>query len=148
MFSSAAPEWGQLGTWTPTLTFTTPGDLSVTYGTQYGRYIKLGGSLVLLMFNIQTSAFTHATASGSLNVGGLPFTVINTSNQSGYGAGQVRGVTKAGYTDFTFRAFTGTKVMTLVANGSGVTPGAVAAADMPSGGTVNLIGAVFHEIAE
>ena len=60
------------GTWTPGISFATPGDLSVTYSTQSGRYTKVGRAF---MFDgtIVTSAFTYTTATGSLRVSGLPF---------------------------------------------------------------------------
>ena len=61
------------GTWTPVLTFTTAGDLSVGYSTQAATYRKVG-SLVYVAALIATSTFTFTTASGSLLVTGLPFT--------------------------------------------------------------------------
>jgi hypothetical protein len=64
------------GEWTPVLTFGTPGDLAVTYSAQEGRYTKVGRQ-VTVMCAIATSAFTHTTASGNLNITGLPFTASN-----------------------------------------------------------------------
>lgn len=61
------------GTWTPVLTFDTPGNLSVTYALQTGTYTKKGRE-VTVHCSIGTSVFTHTTASGSLRVTGLPFT--------------------------------------------------------------------------
>lgn len=61
------------GTFTPTLTFGTPGDLSVVYSAQLGTYVKIGAQV---FFDLQVSAstWTHSTASGNLRIGGLPFT--------------------------------------------------------------------------
>ena len=60
------------GTFTPTITFATPGDLNVVYSLQSGLYTKIGRS-----FNFQiaatTTTFTYTTASGTLRVSGLPF---------------------------------------------------------------------------
>lgn len=64
----------EVGTWTPGLTFGTPGDLSVAYTTQVGRYRKYG-KLLWIDFRIVTSTFTFTTASGAINVTGLPFTM-------------------------------------------------------------------------
>lgn len=60
------------GSWTPTITFATPGDLSVTYSLQAGTYIKIG-SKVSLWGRVATSAFTHTTAAGDARIGGFPF---------------------------------------------------------------------------
>jgi hypothetical protein len=60
------------GTWTPTITYETPGTLSVTYSTQAGTYTKVGNT-VTLSFGIRLSGFTKGTASGTLRVGGVPF---------------------------------------------------------------------------
>jgi hypothetical protein len=46
----------EVGSWTPTLTFDTPGDLNVTYGIRIGGYIKLG-RLVVAQFQINTVTF-------------------------------------------------------------------------------------------
>jgi hypothetical protein len=61
------------GTWTPTITYSTPGTLAVTYTSQAGTYTKVG-NLVTLSFGIRLSAFVKGTASGDLQVGGVPFT--------------------------------------------------------------------------
>lgn len=66
------------GTWTPTLTFVTAGNLVVAYTTRIGTYTKIG-DLVNLMVDVFTSTFTHTTASGFLQITGVPFspTVAN-----------------------------------------------------------------------
>lgn len=60
------------GTWTPTLTFDTPGDLSVVYSFNTGSYTKIGRQ-VSLFFSIAATTFTFTTANGSLRIGGCPF---------------------------------------------------------------------------
>ncbi len=67
------------GTWTPVLTYETPGTLAVTYVRQLGIYTKIG-RMVHFQLAIQLSAFTKGTASGVLRITGLPFT--STSNDS------------------------------------------------------------------
>jgi hypothetical protein len=60
------------------LTFSTPGNLSVTYSTREVYYTKVGNRC-LVHGRIITSAFTHTTASGSLTLtGALPFAVART----------------------------------------------------------------------
>lgn len=70
------------GTWTPTVTCDTPGDLSVTYSSQVGRYTKIGRQ-VHAQFYIVTSAFTHTTAAGSMRVGGIPFSAAGGLEHAG-----------------------------------------------------------------
>jgi len=59
------------GTWTPALSYATPGTLSVAYSNQTGRYTRIG-RIVHLAFDIRLSAFTKGTASGALIITGIP----------------------------------------------------------------------------
>jgi len=59
------------GSWTPTIGFDIPGDLSVTYGFNTGSYTKKGRE-VTIHASIATTTFTHTTASGSYRVFGIP----------------------------------------------------------------------------
>lgn len=70
------------GTWTPALTFDTPGDLAVTYTTQTGFYQRIGQT-VIASFSILTSSFTWSTSAGSLRVTGFPFPVVASGIQRG-----------------------------------------------------------------
>jgi len=65
------------GTFTPTMTCGTVGDLSVAYGAQYGSYIKTGNIVTATIRLLFTPTFT--TASGSIQFAGLPFTVDNSN---------------------------------------------------------------------
>lgn len=127
------------GTWTPVLTFSTPGDVSVTYSVQSGYYTKIG-RMVHLGFNLATSAFTHTTASGSLQVTGSPFTQV-TPNVV-IGSLMWGGITKATYTQISPRLSNSSATIDFVTSGSGVAVAVVQAADMPTGGTVTLRGSV------
>jgi hypothetical protein len=81
--SSGTPAWAQpstsnisdyvQGSFTPTLTFATPGDLSVVYSTRLANYIQIG-KLITVSVSIITTTFTWTTASGNLRITGLPFT--------------------------------------------------------------------------
>lgn len=136
------------GTWTPVLTFATPGDLSVAYAanSQVGTYIKIG-KLVIAAFNIATSTFTHTTASGALQVSGLPFASKNVAGDRHIAACWWSGITKASYTSIVADLSVGTTTMGFVASGSGVGSGAVAVADVPTGGTVILRAVVVYHAA-
>lgn len=65
-------EIDNVNSWTPTFSFGVNGDLSIVYGTQIGRYIKLG-KLVIASFNVTTTSFTYSTSSGGLIISGLPY---------------------------------------------------------------------------
>lgn len=131
------------GTWTPVLSFATPGDVSVAYSNQAGTYTKKGRE-ISLHFNITTSTFTHTTASGNLVINGVPFTANATMIFTG--ALVWRGITKATYTDVSSVISGGTTSVTFQACGSGVTNALVVAADTPTGGTVTLRGGVTYHV--
>lgn len=60
------------GTFTPALTYATPGTFSVTYSIQAGRYVKIG-QMVWVDVEITTLTFVRGTATGRLQLTGLPF---------------------------------------------------------------------------
>lgn len=132
-------------TFTPTITFTTPGDLSVTYSTQVGRWIRVG-NYVDVTIDITTSAFTHTTASGNLTIGTVP-TCVTASGGRWPGSVQFNGVTKANYTQFSPYMLSGGTTMTISASGSAQAIDSVTAANMPTGGTVILNMQNRYEVA-
>lgn len=136
---------GDTATWTPTLTFATPGDLSVTYSVQQASYTRVG-DLATLFFQVVTSAFTHTTASGLLLITGSPFTSANVSNQEAYGQLSWGGITKATYTHVMSRIVANSNQIRFIASGSGVATSAVVAADTPTGGTMNLRGSITFKV--
>lgn len=79
-FGQTTLNYHEDGTFTPAFSFDTPGDLSVTYGAQTGRYTRIG-RLVYINY-IMTFTPTFTTASGTARFTGLPFTV-NASAGSG-----------------------------------------------------------------
>lgn len=133
------------GTWTPVLTFTTPGDLSVAYSIQTGFYTKIG-RLVVAHFDVTCSSFSHATASGSATITGLPFASA-AGNQMVTALGMFRGITKVGYTQFGIRATANATTAIIDASGSAVTNSTVAVADMPTGGTPVMRGSIVYFVA-
>ena len=130
-------------TWTPVITFATPGDLSVAYSQQIGKYTR-EGNRVTAHFRIVTSTFTHTTASGNLSITGLPFTSGTLTNFFQGGALMWEGITKATYTDINPVVASNSAVISLVASGSGVAGSVVGVPDMPTGGTVALTGTVSY----
>lgn len=134
--------------WTPVLTCTTPGNLTVAYSVQVGWYIKIG-RLVIASFKIATSAFTHTSGeSGNVIITGLPYAAShpNTSADA-LGVMKFQGITKANYTQFSLNITHGTQQMTINAGGSAQTDGAVQIADMPTGGSVVLSGMIIYPAA-
>jgi hypothetical protein len=135
----------QEGTFTPVLTFFTPGNLAVTYATQVGRYTRIGNR-VLYELEIETSAFTHTTASGGLRVTGLPFTALSASIARA-GACSMQGWTKAGYSQISAIVAGNSTLMTFEAAGSGVALSSLVVADVPTAGTVKIKVSGHYEIA-
>lgn len=129
--------------WTPVLTFATPGNLSVTYSAQTGRYLKLG-ILVVATFNVATSAFTHTSASGACQLTGLPVTSANITGVVGEGTCRWQGITKANYTDVNSGVAANDNKVTFTLSGSGQNIATLSAGDMPTGGNVILRGMVAY----
>lgn len=122
------------GTWTPVLTFATPGDLSVAYSTRTASYTKIG-RLIHISMQIVTSVFTHTTAAGTVLITGLPFT--SNSLSRGSAGMQWSGITKAGYTDVAAALGGSSNQIQFTAASSGSAFASVVATDMPSGGSIN-----------
>lgn len=129
--------------WTPVVSFATPGDLAVVYAEQSGVAIKIGRQ-VFVSWAIRTSTFTHTTAAGDLIISGLPF-MPGTISQSPLNLSW-QGITKAGYTDLSSVAISGSATMQVMACGSAVARSSVIVADVPTGGTVHLIGQGHYSI--
>jgi hypothetical protein len=74
------------GDWTPTLTPTGAAFTAITYSTQSGKYTKIGRQVTAIFF-LRTTAITVGAASGSMVIGGLPFTCASNNNGTGIAAG-------------------------------------------------------------
>lgn len=125
------------GSWTPAITFATPGDLSVAYSTRVGSFVKRG-SLVTMTCNIITSTFTHTTASGNFIISGNPFTSVTSSGQQHYGACSWTGIDKASYTHVNARIGSASTNIFLETNGSAQTTDVIDSADTPTGGQMRV----------
>ena len=133
------------GTWTPTLTFATSGDLAVTYGTRLGSYIKIG-RIVHLRYTVTTTAFTHSTASGDLRITGVPVTSASGFEQTG--TVEANSITlPAGRTWLTTGIQSNVTYLRLIASGSATSRNAIDPTEMPSGTNFTLIGQITYEAA-
>lgn len=132
------------GTWTPSFTFDTPGNLNRTLSTQVGNYTKIGNK-VKLSFSMATSTFLHTTASGNLAITGVPFAPKNDVAIFYQGSLSWGGITKAGYTQANVVFVSSeTTTMRVYMSGSGVASTTVLATDMPTAGTVLLRGTITY----
>ena len=131
------------GSWTPVLTFATPGDLAVVYSTQVGRYVKIG-KFVLAQFAITTTTFTHSTAAGGLQITGVPFTSLNVTGARSRVGCLWQGVTKANFTDMAVTLAENSQIISIAASGSGQNAVALAVGDLPSGGNVRFDAALSY----
>ena len=101
---------------------------------------------MLITFSIITSAFTHTTASGDISITGLPF-YCGTFEISGYGsASEWQGITKANYTQLGFLVIAGNNFISPRVSGSGQNVAYVAITDLPTGGSVRILGTLTYNV--
>ena len=79
--SAAALARIESGTWTPGITFATPGTMSVSFTTQEGAYRRIG-DIVTLTFQVRC-AITHGTGTGTLRITNAPFECLSGVSNSG-----------------------------------------------------------------
>jgi len=134
------------GTWTPVLSFQTPGDLSVAYTTQVGTYTKIGNRVILQGF-VFTSSFTHTTASGFLRINGIPFNGSSAANRQNFGSLTFGGITRTGYTDFVVSIEAGLNNSVIIyASASAVNPVFINATDAASGSNKSIRFTMTYEV--
>ena len=103
------------GFWTPVYDTTSTGFGSIGYHSQTGRYVRVGKQ-VHAWWLIATNSLTKSSASGSLIVTGLPYTVENVDYQSG-----VIGYSQTWVTNHpisNLAAYNGTHIFLYYSNGS------------------------------
>jgi hypothetical protein len=122
------------GTWTPAFSYTTAGTSSWASVSSVGFYTKIG-NLVGWSFYF-TGVPTNGTASGSLQVTGLPFNAVDITQNYPVGALTMQGWTKANYTSPTVVVYQNTTTARFNLVGSGQPLAEMAVADVPSGGTI------------
>ena len=135
------------GTWTPTFTAEVVGNLTVAYSTQLGHYTKVG-RLVTVNFSIQTSTFTHSTASGTARIGGLPFTCSATAGTQHFGAIGLQGLQKTNYTQVVCASAGNTQNLIFVVSGPATNQNYanVNITEFPSGGSVTIRGSISYMV--
>lgn len=111
------------GTWTPTLTFDTPGNLNVAYSFNTGTYTKKGREITLHC-SLAATTFTHTTAVGSLRVTGAPFAKSG-SHEFGAAIWQIGGITMTNPDQITIGMDGGTSILFRFNNTTSGTSGGV-----------------------
>jgi hypothetical protein len=130
------------GTWTPTLTYDTPGDLAVAYSIRQGSYTKIG-NVVRVDFFYVTSSYTFTTAVGNLRITGLPFT--SGATYYNFGVSQPNQVWPT-YTDFFCRVDPSESRITFLGYSNATGPAFLTAADTTSGVQQSGLGTVFYKV--
>lgn len=132
------------GTWTPTFTFASPGDLSATYLTQKGYYQRFNNYVVLL-FSLSTSSITYTTANGTALITGLPTEVYDPfAGILAIGNCAWGGVTKANYTHLIPYVDDALQGIAFQMSGSGQPRGGVTHANIATGTAPEFIGFVIY----
>jgi hypothetical protein len=131
----------------PQVTFSTPGDLSVSYTTQVGTASYNSGLLVLNISLDFTPTFT--TASDELIISNLSadMTAFTQAGQVWEGSMYFANITKASYTQFTPVIASGENTIKIRASGSGQALDYVKAANITSGASTKLFITMTSRIA-
>lgn len=127
------------GTFTPSLSFATPGDLAITYGSRGGTYTKIGRAVVFDILINNTSAFTYTTAASYLLVTGLPFACA--AFFGGAGACVMNGFTRAGAAALMLETKQNDTAMYVLASEPGVSITELTTTDVLSGTSKRLFAA-------
>src|SRR5574341_892290 len=127
-------------TWTPTVSFVTPGDLTVSYAVQVARYKRIGKT-VFVEIRLQFTP-TYTTASGDFLITGLPYVAGSGLGISAWGlqihaasTGMTWGASK---TMISGRVQAGASNIKLGGMGSGQAFANLTTVEMPTG-TVKLL---------
>ncbi len=132
--------------WIPSITFSTPGDLMVTYGVHRGLCFKTG-DLAILTFEIQTATFTHSTASGQLIITGIPFS-CSASQYRFVGTLHQQGLNKSGSTHSQWNLIisNGGTGLNVYMSGNGVGEQIVQVAQVPTKVDQIYLGSIMYEV--
>lgn len=129
-----------IGTFTPAITFATPGDLSVAYTGQTGSYLRIGKSIT---FAVQISfTATYTTATGNFRVTGLPVAASATAPNARLLAAWVTGTTPtwpAGSTYLTGSSQQSQTYFQVLGYGSGIAAQNFTQANVVSGSAYTLV---------
>lgn len=130
------------GTFNPTITFSTPGDLSVVYTTQSAVYRRIGNVLFFSLRVVFTPTYT--TASGTLRVSGFPYAANSSraSNGNGIifqGAASTVPTFPAGTTYLVFATVAGQTYAIISASGSATDSVAISTTSISSGVQYDIV---------
>lgn len=129
------------GSFTPTVTFDTPGTMSVSYAVQSGSYTKIG-RLVFIRVGLNFTP-TLGTATGNFRVESLPFTSMNSSTSPGtltLSNVNASFVWPAGTTMVAGAVVANATYFVLTGRGSAVTGGNFTQANLTSGAAHVIVG--------
>ncbi|MCF4166333.1 hypothetical protein L2U69_11815 [Zavarzinia compransoris] len=123
----------EYGTFTPSISFDTPGDLSVGYAGLLGRWWRFGD--IVRVYWQATFTPTFSTASGNFRLQGFPFAQASTADGAPLPISQInlRFAWPAGTTQVTARSVPGDSYYILRGLGSGISPINFTPANLTSG---------------
>jgi hypothetical protein len=129
---SSLSTYAQYQTWTPSISFQVPGDLTVVYYQRLGFYSRIG-DIVTLTFSIDFVP-TFTTSSGAFEITALPATVQNSAGSNAYGSCIFQTIAyPTGCTSICLEAVNNTTIMYVSGNGTGVLGGYVSQTQVTSG---------------
>lgn len=138
---SSLKTYGTVTPFTPTITFGTPGDLSVVYTAQVGASCRIG-SVVFITFRVACTP-TYTTSSGNFLIASLPFSP--TTYFFSISPNSVNtGTWPVGSTAAAFRASAGNASLELVGNGSASGTNSFTQANIVSGVAIAISGSGFY----
>lgn len=132
--------------WTPTFTFATPGNLSVSYASQVGNYVKIGNVYHVTFTLTCTPTFT--TASGNLQITGLPVTSNGATGNTGTGNLYMQGTYTwpVGSTTIAATNPSGSSRIEVIASGIATVGANLTSANFTTGTSVTFVGSLFYLI--
>ncbi len=130
--------------WTPSFTFATPGDLSVSYAVQVGSYVKIGSTVTAIVSLQFTPTFT--TSSGAGTITGWPFAPRAASNHIATGPYYISTshAWTVNYTHLSWRFANGATITQLQESGTGVSNSNFTTTQLVSGTQVTVNGSITY----
>lgn len=99
-FGSTVLSAYETGTFNPTVSANTPGDLSISYATRYGVYQRIGNTVHYFIYLSFTPTYT--TASGNILITSFPIATVSTTNTVLVGVGGAGFTATASATGYIF----------------------------------------------
>jgi hypothetical protein len=125
------------GTWTPGLTFATPGNQNIVLATAEGEYLRIGDR-VFMSGRVVSSTFTYTTAAGALQITNLPFVPSTPSNAAPGGECFAQGFTGTFGAILWRPSGVGSVADFLAQSTTGAAGTTMATTQWPTGATVNI----------